>query len=84
MGLMKEESIEFLGQGWFRSAWEMYVEEIPDYDEDEETWGFEESVVLKTLRCAFVCMSMSSLSLFIPLPNLTGFHRRIFFTCADK
>ncbi|KAL3808917.1 hypothetical protein ACHAXA_004685 [Cyclostephanos tholiformis] len=50
MGLMREETIEFLGQGWFRSAWEMYVEQIPGYDEDEEEWGFEESVVLKTLR----------------------------------
>ena len=49
-GIMQEESIEFLGQGWFRSAWEMYTEEIPDYDIDEERWGFEESVVLKTLR----------------------------------
>lgn len=49
-GLMKEESLEFLGQGWFRSAWEMYTEEIPDYDIDEDEWGYEESVVLKTLR----------------------------------
>jgi len=50
MGLMREETVEFLGQGWFRSAWEMYVEQIPGYDEEEEEWGFEESVVLKTLR----------------------------------
>lgn len=49
-GIIQEESIEFLGQGWFRSAWEMYTEEIPDYDMEEEQWGFEESVVLKTLR----------------------------------
>ena len=50
MGLMREETVEFLGQGWFRSAWEMYVEQIPGYDEEEGEWGFEESVVLKTLR----------------------------------
>ena len=50
LGVIQEESIEFLGQGWFRSAWEMYTEEIPEYDIDEEQWGYEESVVLKTLR----------------------------------
>ena len=50
-GPIKEESsIEFLGQGWFRSAWELYTENIPEYDEEEEEWGYEESVVLKTLR----------------------------------
>jgi len=50
-GITKEESsIEFLGQGWFRSAWELYTENIPEYDEEEEEWGYEESVVLKTLR----------------------------------
>lgn len=49
-GVMKEESIEFLGQGWFRAAWEMYVERVPEYDEEEEAWGHEETVVLKTLR----------------------------------
>jgi len=50
-GITKEESsIEFLGQGWFRSAWELYTENIPEYDEDEEEWGYEESAVLKTLR----------------------------------
>jgi len=66
MGLMREETVEFLGQGWFRSAWEVYVEQIPGYDGEEEEWGFEESVVLKTLRfvhvfvrsfvCLFVCL----------------------------
>ncbi|KAL7532977.1 hypothetical protein ACHAXR_004969 [Thalassiosira sp. AJA248-18] len=49
-GIMKEEWIEFLGQGWFRSAWEMDVEGIPEYDEEEEVFRFDESVVLKTLR----------------------------------
>ena len=58
-GIIKEESIEFLGQGWFRSAWEIYVESIPEYiyyDDDDESegvkveLGYEESVVLKTLR----------------------------------
>jgi len=49
-GIIQEESINFLGQGWFRGAWEMYTENIPEYDEDEEEWGYEESVVLKTLR----------------------------------
>ena len=51
LGITKEESsIKFLGQGWFRSAWELYTENIPEYDEEEEEWGYEESVVLKTLR----------------------------------
>ena len=50
-GITKEESsIEFLGQGWFRSAWEVYTENIPEYEEEEEEWGYEERVVLKTLR----------------------------------
>ena len=51
MGVMRGESIMFLGQGWFRSAWKMVVDQIPEYDEDEEEWVYEESVVLKTLRC---------------------------------
>eukprot|EP00571_Detonula_confervacea_P002909 CAMPEP_0172330160 /NCGR_PEP_ID=MMETSP1058-20130122/61259_1 /TAXON_ID=83371 /ORGANISM="Detonula confervacea, Strain CCMP 353" /LENGTH=476 /DNA_ID=CAMNT_0013047363 /DNA_START=544 /DNA_END=1974 /DNA_ORIENTATION=- len=50
MGIMKEESLGFLGQGWFRQAWEMEVEGVPDYDDYEEEWGYDESVVLKTLR----------------------------------
>lgn len=68
MGLMREETVEFLGQGWFRSAWEMYVEQIPGYDEEEEEWGFEESVVLKTLRfvhlfvCLFLCTTLYCLT----------------------
>jgi len=49
-GIVKEESLEFLGQGWFRSAWKMYAEGIPEYDEEEEEWLDEETVVLKTLR----------------------------------
>ena len=43
--IKEESSIEFLGQGWFRSAWELYAENIPEYDEEEEEWGYEESVV---------------------------------------
>lgn len=50
MGVVREESIMFLGQGWFRSAWKMVVDQIPEYDEYEEEWVYEESVVLKTLR----------------------------------
>ena len=50
-GIAQEAELEFLGQGWFRAAWEMSVEGIPEYDEEEETFRFDESVVLKTLRC---------------------------------
>ena len=53
-GIMKEEWLEFLGQGWFRSAWEVYVEGIPEYDDEEEEFRFDESVVLKTLRYVVV------------------------------
>lgn len=49
-GVDKEASLEFLGQGWFRSAWEVHAEYIPDYDWEEDAWGYEETVVLKTLR----------------------------------
>jgi hypothetical protein len=72
MGLMREETVEFLGQGWFRSAWEMYVEQIPGYDEEEEEWGFEESVVLKTLRCVhlFVCLFLCTTLYCLTAPLL--------------
>ncbi|KAL9189793.1 hypothetical protein ACHAXT_009468 [Thalassiosira profunda] len=49
-GIMFEEDIEFLGQGWFRAAWEVNTEGVPDWDWDEEEFQFDESVVLKTLR----------------------------------
>ena len=49
-GIMKEEELAFLGQGWFRSAWKMDVGGIPEYEEGEEEDFFDESVVLKTLR----------------------------------
>ena len=49
-GVDKEVSLEFLGQGWFRAAWEVHAEYIPDYDWEEDAWGYEETVVLKTLR----------------------------------
>lgn len=50
-GILKEEVLTFLGQGWFRSAWKMDVEGIPGFwDEEEEEWVFGDSVVLKTLR----------------------------------
>ena len=67
-GLMKEESIEFLGQGWFRGAWEMYVESIPEYVDDDDDiendvmykdWGYEEYVVLKTLRLVYIYVAYS-------------------------
>ncbi|KAL7540710.1 hypothetical protein ACHAWF_006762 [Thalassiosira exigua] len=49
-GVAAEEWVEFLGQGWFRSAWEVDAEGVPEWDEDKERLGIEESVVLKTLR----------------------------------
>ena len=49
-GIMKEEDLTFLGQGWFRSAWKMDQSLPGVWDEEEEEWIFEESVVLKTLR----------------------------------
>ena len=49
-GVDGEVSLEFLGQGWFRAAWEVHAEHIPEYDYDEDAWGHEETVVLKTLR----------------------------------
>ena len=50
-GIMKEEDLAFLGQGWFRSAWKLDVSGIPEYwNEVEEEMVSEESVVLKTLR----------------------------------
>ena len=56
-GIMKEDHVAFLGQGWFRSAWK--VDSLRTYDEDQnyddDAWKeeatFDESVVLKTLRC---------------------------------
>lgn len=47
---MKQEDLTFLGQGWFRSAWKMDQHLPGVWDEDEEEWLFDESVVLKTLR----------------------------------
>jgi hypothetical protein len=49
-GVMKEEELTFLGQGWFRSAWKMDQHLPGVWDEEEEEWVFDESVVLKTLR----------------------------------
>lgn len=49
-GIMKEDDLTFLGQGWFRSAWKMDQNLPGVWDEEEEEWVFEESVVLKTLR----------------------------------
>jgi hypothetical protein len=50
-GIMKEEDLAFLGQGWFRSAWKMDVGGMPGYwDDYEEEAVYEDSVVLKTLR----------------------------------
>ena len=50
MGMIKQEDIAFLGQGWFRAAWRMDVEVLEDYDDDEDEYYQKESVVLKTLR----------------------------------
>mmetsp|Transcript_17770 Transcript_17770/g.30046 ORF Transcript_17770/g.30046 Transcript_17770/m.30046 type:complete len:660 (-) Transcript_17770:93-2072(-) len=50
MGMIKQEDITFLGQGWFRAAWKMDVEGLEQYDEEEEDYYQKESVVLKTLR----------------------------------
>jgi serine/threonine protein kinase len=50
MGMIKQEDITFLGQGWFRAAWRMDVDGLEEYDDDEEDYYQKESVVLKTLR----------------------------------
>lgn len=50
-GIAREERLEFLGQGWFRAAWKAEAEGVPEWDDDEEEFRFDESVVLKTLRC---------------------------------
>ncbi|KAL7501699.1 hypothetical protein ACHAWT_009568 [Skeletonema menzelii] len=50
MGIVQQEDITFLGQGWFRAAWRMDVEGLEEYDDDEEDYYQRESVVLKTLR----------------------------------
>lgn len=50
MGIIKQEDITFLGQGWFRAAWRMDFEGPEVYDEEEEEYVHKESVVLKTLR----------------------------------
>lgn len=50
MGIIQQEDIAFLGQGWFRAAWRMDVEGLDEYDDDEEEYYQRESVVLKTLR----------------------------------
>jgi len=63
-GIMMEDNVTFLGQGWFRSAWK--VDGMGVYDEEELEKGyaygenddgdeiegvtFDEAVVLKTLR----------------------------------
>eukprot|EP00804_Cyclotella_cryptica_P012815 CCRYP_010565-RB/>CCRYP_010565-RB protein AED:0.04 eAED:0.04 QI:284/1/0.66/1/1/0.66/3/0/663 len=50
-GIVKEEDLTFLGQGWFRSAWKLDVSGLPEYwNGEEEEMVTEESVVLKTLR----------------------------------
>ena len=86
-GLMKEESIEFLGQGWFRSAWEMYTESIPEYVDDDDDgnvvdedgivykdWGYEESVVLKTLRLVFYVLTFSFVYMFVRFFHQPFYH----------
>ena len=57
-GIVREEDVKLLGQGWFRSAWRVDTDMVPEVGEDDDgndeyegTW--EESVVLKTLRCVF-------------------------------
>lgn len=50
MGVIKQEDIAFLGQGWFRAAWRMDVDGLEEYDDEEEEYFNRESVVLKTLR----------------------------------
>ncbi len=50
MGIIKQEDIAFLGQGWFRAAWRMDVEGLEEYDDEEDAYYQKESVVLKTLR----------------------------------
>ncbi|KAL7438854.1 hypothetical protein ACHAXM_006439 [Skeletonema potamos] len=50
VGMIKQEDITFLGQGWFRAAWRMDVDGLEEYDDDEEDYYQKESVVLKTLR----------------------------------
>jgi len=76
-GKMREEYVEFLGQGWFRGAWEVYAEGVPPGDEDWEEeedadgggggvyeGGVDESVVLKTLRYVLVNVFVFSASVF--------------------
>lgn len=50
MGMIQQQDITFLGQGWFRAAWRMDSKGLQEYDEEEEDYYDTESVVLKTLR----------------------------------
>lgn len=50
MGMIQQQDITFLGQGWFRAAWRMDIEGLQEYDDEEEDFYSTESVVLKTLR----------------------------------
>ena len=50
MGTIQQDQTTFLGQGWFRAAWRMDIQGLNEYNDEEEEYYHEESVVLKTLR----------------------------------
>ena len=76
-GIVEEADLELLGQGWFRSAWELTVEGIPEYDDEEgEMYRFDESVVLKTLRCVYlsVCSVFAHFAPVMYLDSMLTFY----------